>query len=185
MTNFIDAFWATRVVPPSMPFTHPSLVAMPTPIAITSAVTSTSTSPSPSLTSSRSSSPSSSSDNDDDDDYDLCKYSKKATPTSDNDNDNDLWKFGKKTIPFPDPPAARGTVTNWVEIRSAPLLPDPKDPTGCTLQRYMAPLDKFVSFLFFSSYFIYFLASFFIPFHFTHHPHYPTTHACILPPIWS
>ena len=161
MTNFIDAYWSTRVAPPSMPFTHPSLVAMPSPIAITSAVTSTSTSPSPSpsLSSSRSSSPSSESDNDDD--YDLCKYSKRSIPSSDNDDDNDLWKFGKKTIPHPDAPAARGTITNFVEIHSAPLVPDPEDPTKWTFQKYKAPLDKFVSFLFY----------------------HPTTDASLLPQI--
>jgi hypothetical protein len=182
MTNFIDAYWSTRVAPPSMPFTHPTLVAMPSPIAITSAVTSTSTSPSPSLSSSRSSSPSSESDNDDD--YDLCKYSKRSIPSSDNDDDNDLWKFGKKTIPHPDAPAARGTITNFVEIRSAPLVPDPEDPTKWTFQKYKAPLDKFVSFLFSSSYFIYFLALFFTPTHFTDQPHDPTTHASFLSQIW-
>jgi len=123
MTTYIDAFWATRVVPPSVPNSHPFIFQKPTGISIKSAVTSTSssTAPSPSMTRSTSSSSTSSADLD------------------------DQWAFGTKTIPLPDAPYSSSTVTKFVEMITMPLVRDAEDPTKWVVEKYKAPLDKFVS----------------------------------------
>lgn len=123
MSTFIDHFWASRIVPPSMPYSHPSLFAKPPAITIASAVTSSPTCPS--LSSSRSASPTSGSDTDDD--------------------DKDPWRYGRKAYPICDPPAVNGTLTQFCEIRSAPLVRDPKNPSRWIVGSLSVPLDKFVS----------------------------------------
>lgn len=130
MSTFIDNYWATRVVPPSTPHSHPSMFHKSRAITVKSAVTSPGSCPALS----RSTSPASVSS---------------ATFGDDIDDENDdVWKYGIKAIPLPEPPVSRSTVTTFAEIVAKPLVRDPKDPSKWVVEKVKASLDKFVSYCF-------------------------------------